>query len=90
MRWVSADTTSDAMAKEFEVLRGMDVSQRAVITFDLSDNLRQIIEAGVRHRNPRWDDQAVKREVMRLMLGEHIFQEVFGHGSKVEQRDLEK
>jgi hypothetical protein len=76
MDTIPADTTRDAAIKEAEILRKMDISQRAAMMFELSDNLHQTVEAGVRYRNPCWDDQSVRREVMRLMLGEHLFREV--------------
>jgi hypothetical protein len=71
-----ADTTADAALKEIEILRSMDTARRAAMTFELSNNLRAVVEAGIRHRNPNWDDQTVKSETMRLMLGNRLFREV--------------
>jgi hypothetical protein len=79
------DITREAAIVDAEILRKMDISQRAAMMFELSDNLHQIIEAGVRYRNPHWDDQAVKREVMRLVLGEHLFREVIEKISGIKQ-----
>jgi hypothetical protein len=73
----SADTTADAAAKQIEILRRLNTAQRADMTFQLSDNLRQIVEAGVRQRHPDWDDGAVKRGVLRLTIGERLFREIF-------------
>ncbi|MHC4636847.1 MAG: hypothetical protein ACYTBV_04990 [Planctomycetota bacterium] len=73
MAIIPSDTTIEAMAKQGEILRGLDISSRAEMTFELSDNLRQIVEAGVRDRYPDLDEKDVNREVMRLMLGEKLF-----------------
>jgi hypothetical protein len=74
---ISADTAVDAAIKQIEILRRLNTAQRADMTFQLSDNLRGIVEAGVRRRHPDWDEQAVKRGVLRLTIGEHLFREIF-------------
>ena len=83
MRWTteSTDTTAEAAIKQLEVLRRLDIAARAEMTFQLSDNLRRIVEAGVRQRHPDWDDQAVNRGVLRLTKGERLFQEIFADAS---------
>ena len=48
------------------------------MTFELSDNMRSIVADGVRHRHPQWDEPTVEREVLRLMIGDELFGEVFG------------
>ena len=48
--------------------------------FELSDNLRSLVEAGVRHRHPEWDDRTVEREVIRLMIGDDLFRQAYGKG----------
>ena len=61
-----------------EGLRRMSISQRAAMTFELSDNLREIAKDGVRHRHPDWDETRVKQEVLRIVLGDRLFNEAFG------------
>jgi len=73
-----ADTTIEAAMVQFDVLRRLDVSERASMTFQLSNNLRKITEAGVRLRHPDYDDETVKLAVMRLTLGDDLFREAFG------------
>jgi len=52
------------------------------MTFELSDNLRRIVEDGVRYRHPEWDDEAVRLERIRLMLGDDLFEKAFGGSRK--------
>ncbi|MFC1738324.1 hypothetical protein ACFL1G_04640 [Planctomycetota bacterium] len=78
MNIIPADTTIDAAVKQFEVLRRMTLQERATITFELIDNLRGIAEAGIRSRHPDYDDDKVKLALLRLTLGEKLFQDVFG------------
>lgn len=73
------DTTAEALAVQFRILRRMGSAGRAAMTFELSNNLRLLVEAGVRHRNPLWDDRAVEREVIRLMVGDELFRQAYGN-----------
>jgi len=41
---IPADTTIDAMRKQFEILERLGIEGRAEMTFQLSNNLRQITE----------------------------------------------
>jgi len=75
------DTTAEALAVQFRILRQMDRAGRAAMAFELSNNLRLLVEAGVRHRNPLWDDRAVEWEVIRLMIGDELFRKAYGEGS---------
>jgi hypothetical protein len=78
---IPRDTTRDAFRKQIEVLRRLGPSGRAAMTFELSDNLRSLVEAGVRHRHPRWDERTVEREVIRLMIGDALFRQAYGERS---------
>ena len=72
------DTTPEALAVQFRILRRMGPVGRAEMMFDLCDSLRQLVAAGVRHRHPHWDDRAVEREVIRLMIGDDLFRKAYG------------
>ncbi len=83
---IPKDTTSEAHARQLEVLRRLDMNARADLTFELSDNLRQIVRDGVRHRHGDWDEARVQREVMRIVLGDRLFNEVFGEHRLADER----
>ncbi len=72
------DTTSEARAVHNRVLRSLGMAGRMAMTFELSDNMRATVADGVRHRHPQWDETTVEREVLRLMIGDKLFGEVFG------------
>jgi hypothetical protein len=74
------DTTPEALAVEVHILRRIGPTGRLAMMFELSDNLRSLVEAGVRHRHPDWDGQRVERDVIRLMIGDTLFQEVYRSG----------
>ncbi len=75
---MARDTTAEAQAKEFEILRRIGPAGRLAMAFELSDNLRSLVEAGVRYRHPEWDDRSVECEVMRLMIGDDLFRKAYG------------
>jgi len=66
------------LAVQITGLRRLGIVGRAAMTFELSDNLRQIVADGVRHRHPSWDETRVKREIFRIVYGRRLFNEVFG------------
>jgi hypothetical protein len=68
------------MAKEFEILRRIGPAGRLAMALELSDDLRSLVEGGVRHRHPQWNDRIVEREVTRLMIGDDLFREAYGEG----------
>jgi len=78
MSFLSRDTSPEAAAKQLEVLRNMEPGERLKIVFELNVRTRRFMEAGVRHRNPVWDDEQVRLEVIRLWLGDELFKEAFG------------
>ena len=72
------DTSLHSANVQDDVLRKMDIRQRAEMTFELSDNVRRLTEAGVRSRHPEYDDKAVGMAVTKLMIGDSMFKKVFG------------
>lgn len=77
-RPVPYDTSLHSANVQDDVLRKMDIRQRAEMTFELSDNVRRLTEAGVRNRHPEYDDKMVGMAVTKLMIGDSMFKEVFG------------
>jgi hypothetical protein len=84
MNLIPKDTTIDALRKQFEILERIGIEGRAEMTFQLSDNLRQIIEDGVRLRNPEYSESQVRREVLRITLGDDLYRKAY------EKRDKDK
>ena len=78
MKTIPADKTIEAARKQFEILRKLGPEVRAKMAFEMSDNLRRTVEAGVRQRHPDWGQEEVKRAVLRLTIGERLFRQVFG------------
>ena len=78
MESIPKDTNREAFLRQLEILRRIGIEGRAAMTFELSGSLRQIVRDGVRLRHPDWDEAQVKQEVLRIVLGDPLYNEVFG------------
>ncbi|HUT44741.1 MAG TPA: hypothetical protein VMX36_00585 [Sedimentisphaerales bacterium] len=76
MNGIPSDTTLEAARKEFEILRRLGPHVRARMEFEMSDNLRRIVEAGVRHRHPDFDEKKIRLEVLRLMIRDKLYRQM--------------
>ena len=85
MQCIPRDTSRDAFLKQIEILRDLGLSGRAAMTLEFSDNLRQIVKDGVRHRHPGWDESRVKQEALRIVLGDRLYNEAFGEKKPVDE-----
>ena len=77
MNPIPADTTIEAVRKQFEILRRLDAEKRLKMAFELSENLRSIVEAGVRLRHPEYDEKQINRQVIRLIIGKALFKQIY-------------
>lgn len=73
------DTDKDALIKQFDILKKMDIAERAKMTFQLSANLREIVESGIRHRHPDYSQQQITQAVLSLTIDKELFKQAFPH-----------
>ena len=71
------DTTLESARLQYAILRKIGLEGRARMTFELSDNLREIVASGVRSRHPDYDEHKVKLAVIRLTVGKELFQKAY-------------
>jgi Glu-tRNA(Gln) amidotransferase subunit E-like FAD-binding protein len=64
-----ADTALEMIARQFEILAGMDIEQKARMTFELSDNIRAVTMAGIRQMHPDYSDDEIKKEFIKRLYG---------------------
>jgi hypothetical protein len=64
-----ADTTLDVIARQFKILAGLSIEQKAQMTFELSDNIRSVTMAGIRQVHPDYSDDEVRREFIKRLYG---------------------
>jgi hypothetical protein len=74
---VPADTSLDAARVQYEIFRRMPASRRLELAMDMSAALREVTAAGVRQRHPDYDERQVRLAVVRLTIGDILFQKAF-------------
>jgi hypothetical protein len=57
----------------WKTLRKQGFDGRVKMTFELSNNLRAVTEAGIRHRHPDYDDRRVRLAAFKLTIGPEPF-----------------
>jgi len=76
MNLIPADTTIEAARKQFEILRKLSPQKRALISFEISDNVRENAIAGIKKLYPDFSDAQIKMEVLRRMVGDELFRKI--------------
>jgi len=71
--FLSPDTTEEAARVQREVYRRMSPARRLQLIFEMNENLRELLAAGVRDRHPDYTEAQVKLAVIRLWLGRDLF-----------------
>jgi hypothetical protein len=77
LNWIPTDTTPEAALVQLEICRQLPPSHRLKLALQMSDTLRKLTAAGVRHRHPDYTDDQVRLAVTRIFLGEKLFREVY-------------
>jgi len=76
MSLITEDTTIEAVRVQFEILRKMSPEKRTLISFELSDNVRQNVIAGIKKLHPDFTDTQIKMELLRRMVGDELFRKI--------------
>jgi len=76
MDYIPHDTTLDAHKKQVEILRKLSPERLALISFELSDNVRQIAMEGIRRMHPEFTETQVTRELLRRLVGDELFRKI--------------
>ena len=63
------DTSPEAAAVQQGIIARMTTAQRLKLALDMSDSMREVARAGVRHRHPEWNEEQVTREILRVLYG---------------------
>jgi len=75
---MSNDTTPDARAVQQAVIASMTGAQRIEAAIQMSETAKDIAIAGIRARNPGYDETTVKRAWFILLHGEELTDMVLG------------
>ncbi len=84
MKPLSPDTTPEAQAKHFELMRRLSPEQRLSMAFALTDATRQLILADLHHRFPQADKDEIRRRFIARVLPREDVIRAYGFDPKTE------
>ncbi|OGO53903.1 MAG: hypothetical protein A2Z32_02775 [Chloroflexi bacterium RBG_16_69_14] len=64
----SLDTLVAARERQRETFRRMTPEQRLAVAAEMSDEIRAVAEAGIRHRHPDYSDDEVRAALVAILL----------------------
>lgn len=71
---IPRDTSPDAFWAQCNALRRLGTAGRLRLAFDLTDQVWKTTEAGIRRRHPEYSDEQVRLALIRMRLGNDLFQ----------------
>ena len=84
MKPLSPDTTPDAQCKQFEMMRQLSPAQKISLAFALTETMRDLIRAGLRHRFPHADETELRRRFIARVLPREDVIKAYGFDPKAE------
>ncbi|MEQ1502767.1 MAG: hypothetical protein ABMB14_11085 [Myxococcota bacterium] len=79
MRPPSPDTSAEAHAVQVAAWRRMGPHRRLQLALEMSDEIRQVALAGVRHRHPEYTEAEARFALFRQLLGHELFVRAWPH-----------
>jgi two-component sensor histidine kinase len=75
---VPLDTSPEAWAVFLDIQRRMTPEEKIARVFELSERVKAMAEAGLRHRYPDASDEEIRMRAIRQRLGDELFEKVYG------------
>lgn len=84
MKPLSPDTTPDAQQMHFELMRRLPGWKRLSLAFELTQAIRQLVLADIRHRFPGANDEEIRRRFIARVLPRQDVIRAYGFDPKQE------
>lgn len=84
MKPLSPDTTPEAQAIHYELMRRLSPEQRLSLAFSLTDATRQLILADLQHNFPQASEVEIRRRFIARVLPRNDVIRAYGFDPKVE------
>jgi hypothetical protein len=75
----SLDTSTEAHAAQLSAWRRMGPERRLLLAMQMSDEIRQVALAGIRHRHPEYTEEEARFALFRHLLGHELFVRAWPH-----------
>jgi hypothetical protein len=84
MKPLSSDTTPDAQPKQIELMRRLSPAQKLSLAFALTETMRDLVRADLRHRFPHADETELRRRFIARVLSREDVIRAYGFDPKAE------
>jgi hypothetical protein len=75
----SLDTSLEAHAAQVAAWRRMGSQKRLQLAMQMSDEIREVALAGIRHRHPEYGEAEARFALFRQVLGHELFVRAYPH-----------
>ena len=84
MKPLSPDTTREAQQMHFELMRQVPGWKRLTLALDLTQAVRQLVLADIRHRYPGASNEEVRRRFIARVLAREDVMRAYGFDPRLE------
>ena len=68
MKPLSPDTSPEAQRKQYELMSRLSPTERLKLAFDLTEAMRKLVIADLRHRYPLANEETIRRKFIARVL----------------------
>lgn len=72
------DTAPEPLRLQATILKEMAPHERVLAAISMSEDAREITQAGIRLRNPKWNDARVRHEMLVRLYGAELVARAWG------------
>ena len=84
MKPLSPDTTPEAQRKQIELMRRLSPERKLSLAFALTETMRDLIKADLRHRFPQADETELRRRFIARVLPREDVIKAYGFDPQAE------
>jgi len=71
---IPRDTDLKSARYRYSILRRKSASDRAAMAMELSDSIRETVDAGIKKRHPDYSEDMIRLEFLRRIVEKHVFE----------------
>ena len=85
MKPLSPDTSPEAQRKQYELMSRLSPNERLKLAFDLTETVRKLVIADLRHRYPEADEASIRRKFIARVLPREDVIRAYGFDPRTEE-----
>jgi hypothetical protein len=85
MKPLSPDTSQQAQRKQYELMSRLSPNERLKLAFDLTEAMRKLVIADLKHRYPQADEASIRRKFIARILPREDVIRAYGFDPRTEE-----